>query len=72
MLNSSTSVHTESYIPSKPVTRMADQSEDRQYSYNEEPVKVIVIFDEGNNRIAIVENSKGEQFDVPMSDLDRV
>ncbi|MEA3373753.1 MAG: hypothetical protein U9Q62_08705 [Campylobacterota bacterium] len=51
----------------KPLSRSTHS--DRSYRYNEESVKVIVVFDEGKSQIAIVENSKGEQFDVPMSEL---
>ena len=71
-MSSVSSVYRDSFVPLKPITRLAHQDEDRLYRYNEEVVEVIVVFDEGDSRIAIVENSKGEQFDVPMSDLERV
>ncbi len=64
--------HKESPTPLKPLTRPTHNDEDKSYRYKEEPVEVVVVFDEGNKRIAIVENSRGEQFDVPMSDLERV
>ena len=53
----------------EPLTRSTRQDEGHNYRHNEEPVEVIVVFNEGDKRVAIVENSKGEQFDVPMSEL---
>ena len=53
-------------MPVKPLARENDTS---SYRYNDEPVSVIVVFDEGDRKIAIIENSDGEQFDVPMDDL---
>lgn len=66
-MSSASSTYNESPTPMKPLSRSTHS--DRSYRYNEESVKVIVVFDEGKSQIAIVENSKGEQFDVPMSEL---
>lgn len=63
------STFKENFVPLKPLSRSTQQNGDRHYRYNDEPVEVIVIFDEGDNKVAIVENSQGEQFDVPMSAL---
>ncbi len=66
-MSSASSTFIECPTPLKPLSRSTH--EDRRYHYNEESVKVIVVFDEGKDQVAIVENSKGEQFDVPMSEL---
>lgn len=61
--------YKENFVPIKPLSRDTHPDETRTYFYNNEPVDVVVVFDEGKNKIAIVENVLGEQFDVPMNEL---
>lgn len=57
------------FVPLKPLSRSTRTDERKTYYYNDEPVEIVVAFDEGDEKIAIVENSHGEQFDVPMREL---
>ncbi len=60
--------YKENFVPVKPLSRASNDSE-THYTYNNQTVQVIVVFNEGDKKTAIVENSRGEQFDVPMDEL---
>ena len=55
--------------PLTSLSRASQESGQSSYYYNGEAVQVVVVFDEGQHKTAIVENANGDQFDVPMNEL---